>query len=178
MTYNLSKVLIIDTETTGLSLSDEILQLSIIDGTGKVLLSNFYKPVSHSCWPFAYKVNLISPEMVQDCRPIAADAAAIGSLIRDAEVVVGFNIRFDIGMIERNIPGISFSEKQIIDVHNLYVNFEKQGRVEKLSRHRLADVSQAMGFSVSSGERLHDALTDVKATLHSFLQLNNVIINR
>ena len=40
--------IVIDTETTGLTPYDEILQLSIIDGNGKTLLNELYRPLNHT----------------------------------------------------------------------------------------------------------------------------------
>lgn len=38
---DLSKIIVFDTETTGLGQDDEVLQLSIIDGTGKSYLMSY-----------------------------------------------------------------------------------------------------------------------------------------
>lgn len=58
-------IICLDTETTGLNhYDDEILQLSIIDGSGSILFSEYVKPVRHECWTDAEKVNHISPSMV------------------------------------------------------------------------------------------------------------------
>lgn len=44
-------IICLDTETTGLNhYDDEILQLSIIDGSGTILFSEYVKPVRHKCW--------------------------------------------------------------------------------------------------------------------------------
>ena len=44
-------IICLDTETTGLNhYDDEILQLSIIDGSGAILFSEYVKPVHHECW--------------------------------------------------------------------------------------------------------------------------------
>lgn len=59
------KVLIYDVETTGLSYEDdEILQLSIIDGTGKILFNEYIKPTYWTLWEQAEAIHHISPEMV------------------------------------------------------------------------------------------------------------------
>lgn len=64
-------IICLDTETTGLNhYDDEILQLSIIDGSGAILFSEYVKPVHHECWTDAEKVNHISPSMVKGCKPL------------------------------------------------------------------------------------------------------------
>ena len=59
-TYETTKS-IFDTETTGLDReSDELLQFSAINETGKVLLNTYIKPTQHSEWKDAEAVNHIS----------------------------------------------------------------------------------------------------------------------
>lgn len=49
-------IICLDAETTGLNLyDDEILQLSIIDGSGAILFSEYVKPVRHERWTDAEK---------------------------------------------------------------------------------------------------------------------------
>ena len=68
---DLLNIICLDTETTGLNhYDDEILQLSIIDGSGAILFSEYVKPVHHECWTDAEKVNHISPSMVKGCKPL------------------------------------------------------------------------------------------------------------
>lgn len=63
---DLLNIICLDTETTGLNhYDDEILQLSIIDGSGAILFSEYVKPVHHECWTDAEKVNHISPSSVR-----------------------------------------------------------------------------------------------------------------
>lgn len=64
-------IICLDAETTGLNrYDDEILQLSIIDGSGAILFSEYVKPVRHERWTDAEKVNHISPSMIKDCKPL------------------------------------------------------------------------------------------------------------
>ena len=58
-------VICFDTETTGLDAGgrDEILQLSIVDGTGAVLFSDYVRPEHRQRWPKAQEVNGITPDM-------------------------------------------------------------------------------------------------------------------
>ena len=61
------KIIVLDTETTGLSHeNDEILQLSIIDGEYNTLFGEYFKPKHTTNWDEAEKVNRISPEMVKN----------------------------------------------------------------------------------------------------------------
>ena len=86
------KTIIIDTETTGLSTTeDEVLTLSIIDGNGHILFDRMFKPERHDEWPKAQSVNHISPEMCEGKMPISAYKEEIESIVNGADVVAGYN---------------------------------------------------------------------------------------
>lgn len=57
-------ILFLDLETTGLSPLDEILEISIIDEEGNILLNSLVNPKMTS-WPEATKINGIKPEHVR-----------------------------------------------------------------------------------------------------------------
>jgi DNA polymerase III epsilon subunit-like protein len=91
---------VIDTETTGVDWSDEILSIAIISSHRKTLLSSLVKPkraINEA--GRAYEINGISNEMVADA-PTWRDlypqyrAAIYGC------AVVAYNARFDAGMID------------------------------------------------------------------------------
>ncbi|TVQ41952.1 MAG: 3'-5' exonuclease [Gloeocapsa sp. DLM2.Bin57] len=59
--------LILDTETTGLG-NCEIIELALIDLTGRALFNERIKPINHPIDPKAQEVHGITLEDVQDCR--------------------------------------------------------------------------------------------------------------
>lgn len=60
-----SKTIIFDTETTGLNpREDEIIQISIIDGLGNVLINELVHPYWKKSWSEAARVNGITPDRV------------------------------------------------------------------------------------------------------------------
>lgn len=90
----------IDVETTGLVPGrDEILEIAILDGRGKVLFHRLAKPIRVEEWPRAEEVNGISPAMVEGENPISSYAAEIESILERAMEVYGYNIGFDLGML-------------------------------------------------------------------------------
>lgn len=97
---NKADVIVIDTETTGLSIYyDEILQLSIIDGNGNTLYNQYFKPTHCSEWEQAQSVNGISPEMVKDCPIIDTEVAKINAIISNAKTIIGYNTYFDLNFL-------------------------------------------------------------------------------
>ena len=60
------KILIFDVETTGVSATDKILQITLLNGYGNILFSSYIKPGNRKHWPGAKRVNHISYDMVKD----------------------------------------------------------------------------------------------------------------
>lgn len=88
-------VLIIDTETTGLSgSSDDVLELSIIDGAGRIIHTARYSSWLRE-WPEAQEIHGITPEDVEGLPKLESDAAKVSGILRRARVLAGYNIWFD-----------------------------------------------------------------------------------
>ena len=105
---NKSDILVLDTETTGFLGDAELLQVSILDGQGQVLMNEYFKPDHTVSWPGAMAVNHITPAMVADKPSIRERKEAISHLLRHARAVVGYNIFFDLKMLRQNgvfVPG-------------------------------------------------------------------------
>ena len=108
------KLIVIDTETTGLNpCTDEILQLSIIDENSETLYNQYFKPQKVKKWRDAQAVNGISPEMVKDCPPIWREQHKIQSIIDSADIIIGYNTQFDIEFL---FFSEIFSTAKIVDI--------------------------------------------------------------
>ncbi|WP_295364553.1 3'-5' exonuclease [uncultured Succinivibrio sp.] len=168
---DLSDIIIIDTETTGLANSDEVLQLSIIDGNENIIWDRFYKPSNHTSWYYAQKVNHISPEMVANKPSIETDAEEIKEIFASHSLVLGYNTKFDLRLLENNIEGFKDLEIKFEDVHNLYRKCENLKKTPQLEKHDLTSVSATLGFKLAENDFMHNSLTDVKATLFIFKKI-------
>lgn len=151
------KVIVIDTETTGTNpYSDELLQIAIINGSGRVLFNKYLKPTHTDSWPKAQKVNHISPKKVSRCKTVDKYKRKIQKIIDNADIIVGYNIKsFDIPFLES--AGLSIGSKQIVDVF-----LDVRGKFPKWPK--LAEAAFCAGYIFTP----HDALEDCKATLHIF----------
>lgn len=91
------RVIVLDTETTGLRAddNDEILSLTIIDLEGTVLFNELVKPENRKRWPKAQEINGITPAMVKDKLPLTAYRDQLQELWKRIDLVVGYNIPFD-----------------------------------------------------------------------------------
>ena len=63
-TLDPARILTLDLETTGLTADAEIIQLSIMNGFGQVLLNRYFRPIHTERWDEAMEVNHITPEQV------------------------------------------------------------------------------------------------------------------
>ena len=88
---------IIDTETTGLKVDDEIIEIAIINMRGDVLLNTLVKPVN-TIPPEATKINNITNEMVASA-PVWRDVFPLVKDIISNYKWLAWNSRFDARMM-------------------------------------------------------------------------------
>lgn len=161
--------IVVDTETTGfVAGEDELLQVSIIDGNGKVLFDEYFKPSSHSEWKSAEAVNHISPEMVADCPCIEEKLPVLQTLFDNADVIIGYNTIFDIGFLKA--AGITFSSNiQYIDVMRDFAPIYGQWNEEKQSWkwQKLTTCAEYYGYDWNKATA-HNSLGDCYATLYCY----------
>lgn len=121
--------IVFDTETTGLSKDDEVLSIGAVDESGDRIFSSLVGPVRHDEWPYAEKVNHISPAMVAEApclEDLLPEIAAACGQEADAYLVVGYNVSFDIRMLLQSSASIAsgssyYSGSDVPSaVHNLF----------------------------------------------------------
>ena len=96
-----SKIAVLDTETTGLDpKNDEVLSLSIVDGAGEMLFDSLIRPSRRKWWPKAQEIHGISPADVADAPTLVEVSDEVRGILRGADLVVGYNVEFDLGMLE------------------------------------------------------------------------------
>lgn len=110
-----SKVLVYDMETTGFTAgTDEILQLSIVDGNGKELFNHLIKPTHTDDWSKAAEINGITKDKVADCETIAYWLPKLKALFASADLLVDYNqLGFDNRFLQ--VLGIKTSAKPSVD---------------------------------------------------------------
>lgn len=165
------KIICIDTETTGLSYrSDELLQVSIVDGESNTLFNQRIKPVRVTSWPDAQKINEITPESVSNCKPFSCYVEEIQQLLADADIIVGYNLRwFDLAFL--SYGGVDMTclkpEAHIVDIMEAYAEIHGEWLAWKhgFKWQKLETCAKHYGYSCS---HYHDALEDAKTTLLCF----------
>lgn len=94
-------VVVLDTETTGLSSIDEIVQIAMIDGAGEVLLDTLVKPTI-SIPLAAWNIHGISDADVAEAPTIAKVQPRIVETIGRRQLVI-YNANFDLTLIRQSL---------------------------------------------------------------------------
>lgn len=164
-----ASILVFDAETTGIPdsfcdssrLKHEILELSMLDGRGKILLDMLFKPEEMESWKHTEPIHGIRPQDVQDKPPAKEYTKEIQRLVDNADLLVAYNFQFDYFFL-RSI-GVSFKGKKYCDVMRLFTkrhNLKKYPPLEKCARFYSYDLSES-----------HRAKADAEATLYCFHKL-------
>ncbi len=91
----MNNTLVLTIETTGLSVTDELLEVSIISSkTGEEAYKKRFKPNKITSWPEAMYINNITPDMVSSERHFSMkEAKAISKLLSTCDILVVFNAK-------------------------------------------------------------------------------------
>lgn len=165
------ELIVIDTETTGLTDDDELLQVSIIDENGEELYNSYLKPLVKEGWSSAQLINGISPQMVEDAPSICTEAPKIAEILKSAKKIVGYNVYFDLGFL-RDYGIEPDPEAGIIDVMKIFAEIygEWNDYYENYKWQKLVTCAAYYRFDWT-GLKAHDSLADCQATLFCYKKI-------
>lgn len=163
------KILCFDVETTGLSREeDEILQLSIVDGTGKTVFNEYIKPTRHESWDGAEAIHGISPSDVVDKPTIEEYRDTLNDIFKDVQLLVGYNnIYFDNAFLKEagiHLPEDAKMYDVMLKFAPIYGEWNEMRQDYKWQK--LTKCAEYYGFHGDG--QFHDSLEDVRATLYCF----------
>ena len=160
-------VVCLDTETTGVSVRrDEVLQVSLVRGDGVVLMNELVKPVRHVSWRQAERIHGITPQQVEDACSLCDLIPEINLILSHARLIVGYNLRFDMGFLER--AGVRHPCCPLFDVMRAFAPIANvRGEDGSLMWRSLEDCARYYGVVFKP----HDALEDARATLACFRRM-------
>lgn len=160
-TYRKMKRICFDVEITGLNENkdDEILSLAIIDGSGNILFNKVFKPVNHTTWPEAEKVNNLTYDMLKDKKTFSDYKEEIQKIINDNNIMIGFNLDFDMTLLRQQ--GIEFINKTEFDVQKEF------DLLKKRKRSSLRFVADFYEYNWKKGSA-HTSIGDIYATMFCF----------
>lgn len=158
-------VIVVDTETTGLEPSDEVISYGICTAHGTEISNQLIRPTRHTAWPEAEKINHISWEDVKHQPRLSELEEQLASLWANSALLVGYNIGFDQRLLHQsgvNLPGI-----EAFDLMEAFARLHCQWNRHRQGYRwlRLADVAHIYGYQYEA----HDSLNDARATAFCYL---------
>ncbi|HEY5939127.1 MAG TPA: 3'-5' exonuclease [Kofleriaceae bacterium] len=156
----LPSIVVFDCETTGTDrVVDQVIELCVQHGLGEAATSQTWRIRPNTpIHPGAQAVHGITMAELEDCPSFGAVADEIEAVFARAEVIIGYNLTFDIDMLQAEYarigrPPLEFANKQIVDAFRLWQQCEPRS----LQHAHLRFVGN--GF-----EAAHSASADVAAT--------------
>lgn len=169
MKMNKTNIVVYDIETTGLDPEkDEILQVSVIDGDGNVLMNTYVKPSNHTEWPDAEAVHGITPEMVADAPMFWEISLELQCIFNYAKNHVSYNGAFDRSFLMKQ--GIDFGDAiqhdvmlEFAPIYGEWNDYRQDYKWQKLTK-----CAAYYGYEFKA----HDSLEDVRATLYCWKKMH------
>ena len=157
---------ILDTETTGLSKSSEIVEISIIDIHGNVLLDTLVRPKRKiRSDNKATAIHGITNDMLVSAPQWKDIHEQVCSILHGKNVVI-YNAEFDLRLMEQTaekygltMPGIN--AECLMMTYGAWDG--TPSKYKGFKWHKLADAAKALGVAVDG--QTHRSLTDCKTTL-------------
>lgn len=154
----------LDTETTGLGNTDEIIEISIVSMDGDVLFDSLIKP-KQAIPAASTAINHITMEMVADFPTFPQIWPVLLEILLPVPIGM-YNAEFDTRMITQSMANYGEKIKQRLhafDIMNVYSDFRAtwDPRHNTMRRHRLEDAGKYLGIPIPNS---HRALDDAKLT--------------
>ncbi|HMD90676.1 MAG TPA: 3'-5' exonuclease [Anaerolineaceae bacterium] len=173
----LQKPVYLDTETTGLDRNDEIVEISIIDEDGKVLLESFVKP-TQPIPADVIQVHGITNEMVQKAPSWPVLWMRVRSVLFGRLLAI-YNADFDLRMMQQTHARHRIPWKDTfksIDIMKLYSDY--RGEWDSVRRsmryHSLDSAGRYFKISIPNSHRATDDTLLARAVLHSIADTKTI----
>lgn len=162
-------VIVLDTETTGLSAKrDHLLTIGVCDTDGnEVLYAEVCPPLECDSWPEAERVNGISPQDVLD-KPFIDDVREeLQAVLDAASEIVCYNAGFDLPFLEEN--GFTVPEKVtdvMIDFAEVYGEWN-----DHYGDYKWQKLSTCAAYYGCPDFAAHNSLADAQATAWCYARM-------
>lgn len=155
-------LLYLDTETTGLTVNDEIIEVAVIDSMGNKLFDQFVRPTQSI--PFSSTaINGITNEMVKSALPWPIVWQSLKPVLLNKRVAI-YNDDFDIRMMEQSHRryGLKWNERlKTFDIMKCYAQFYGEWNPVRQSYRyfKLGDAGRQLQIGLQNSHRaIDDAL--------------------
>ena len=142
------RVLFFDLELTGVFERDEILSVSIVDGTGKTVMDTLTRPMRNKRWKRTEKIHGITPDMVKDAPTLAEIAPRLREIFGEAEILIAYGTSTDFSHLCR-IYGTreerTLLHKKMLDCAAEFSHYVIEHEIE-LTHHSLTDAMAHFGL--------------------------------
>ncbi len=159
--------LVLDTETTGLDDKAEIIEIAVIDATGKVLLNTLVKP-SKPVPAEATAIHGITDEMVKDAPTWPEVNPQLCSLISGKTIAI-YNAEYDLRLLEQTdriwkvTPKISVTPQIVCAMHEYAEFYGQKSDRGSYKWQKLTAAAEQQGVIIEGTP--HRALSDCLTTL-------------
>ena len=168
------KPVYIDTETTGITRTDEILEIVFVDWYGSVLFESFIRP-QKPIPPESTAIHGITSDMVEKARPWPIAWQQIRPLVA-GRLLAMYNAEFDMRMMQQSLEQYRLPWREnfdTLDIMDLFSQFigEWDPNRKALRRYRLEQAGKYFKIPIPNA---HHALEDTllaRAVLHSMAGL-------
>lgn len=165
----LEAILVFDTETTGLSWDDEVLQLAVVDAAGNRLFDGLFRPRRATEWPDAEKVNGISPAKVAGAPLLVERADFLYACFSRARAYATYNGQFDARLLSQS--GLDIPARPHIDVMRRYAQVHGTEPAPHGTGYRFSKLGQVAERYGIGDFAAHDAMGDALATAACFREI-------
>lgn len=161
-----SEVVCLDVETTGLDPdgTDEVLQVSMCDGDGEMLLDSYVRPEKRRRWPNAQRIHGISWQTVKDAPTLSELSEQITSILGNCTLVIGYNVRsFDLSFLDAGGVKLPHGMKVYDLINDCSVLYgEWSERYHNYKYVSLESVASRLGIQYAAHSSSEDVLATVK----------------
>ena len=163
-----TELICMDIETTGLTEIDEIVEISMIDENGSILLHSLVHPYWMSSWEDAEAVHGISPEQVKDAPYLHELIPRIYAALSSASTCIGYNLYSDLSMLPDSLcENLSCTIDVMQEFSSIYGEWSDY--YEDYKWQSLSTCAAYYGYEFHA----HDSLEDARATLFCYRQMQN-----
>ena len=143
------RVLFFDLELTGFYDRDEIISISICDGTGSIIMNTYVKPTHTKKWKRTERIHGITPEMTADSPTLEELTPEIKEIFANADAIIAYGVSTDYSHIKK----IYTTEAEQLELHskirccaNEFVRYIHEHRPDVLHAS-LTDAMECMEIS-------------------------------